>query len=696
MRKLILIIFVITLLFPLRSVAVTQGNDEVSLLKPSDGQSVSGNYSVEWKITDSDVVDPVYFIDVFNMSCDQSGGNLGRLINSGATKNGENYTYLWDTTSGNISSSLQNQGNYCMRVCAILAEGGSVYSLCDKQSFVFGSGGTSTTNSSPVIESVKEGFVLSLNQVFNYKVIATDPDSDTITFSLLNAPDFLTIDQSTGEISGKPTEVGDIKFIVKVDDGNDGITTEEFIMRVQVEGIKKEIEFSFPMSGSIVTGSNNEIKWKVSSGIQVKTIVLSFSQDREKWSELTRLDRDTSSYKWDIKDIDPGDYYLKVELTDTNNKLFEIISEKFNVSSTTAVSQTEITDLFPTEGTTINNNRPVISANFNTPEGVVIKPEDVKFTLNERIDLTVCQTLANSISCNVVSELMDGSYKAYIELKDSTGSTIVKEWPFTVKTADNKSSENVSSGINTFQLIIIIFAIGFVLIVLPWSVYILLKRRKDSKSQTDKIVDQPQGVIYPVGGPLAVDNNSSIVPESSATTTNMPIAPIINNTPNEQVFTSPAPESPVQSMNIPVAPVVSNISTEPIHNQVVMPPQSDIPLSTQTSFQGVPYQPEAIEQSNIMSQPVQVPAVDIPSPVITQELPVTEIPTPVEPPEMYQQDEIPQWLQTPKNENIQVAPVTDNGGGNITEDIVTKSDLIEGAKVYDPYGIALNSDEDQT
>lgn len=97
-----------------------------------------------------------------------------------------------------------------------------------------------------------------------------------------------------------------------------------------------------------------------------------------------------------------------------------------------------------------------------------------------------------------------------------------------------------------------------------------------------------------------------------------------------------------------------------------------------------------------MSQPVQVPAVDIPSPVITQELPVTEIPTPVEPPEMYQQDEIPQWLQTPKNENIQVAPVTDNGGGNITEDIVTKSDLIEGAKVYDPYGIALNSDEDQT
>lgn len=693
MRKLILIIFVITLLFPLRSVAVTQGNDEVSLLKPSNGQSVSGNYSVEWKITDLDVEDPAYFIDIFNMNCDQSGGNLGRLINSGATKSGENYTYLWDTTSGNISSSLQNQGNYCMRVCAILAEGGTVYSLCDKQSFVFGSGGTSTANSSPVIESVKEGFVVSLNQVFNYKVIATDPDNDSITFSLVNAPDFLTIDQSTGEVSGKPTEVGDIKFIVKVDDGNGGITTEEFIMRVQVEGIQKELNFSFPISGSIVTDSNNEIKWKVSSGIQVKTIVLSFSQDREKWSELTKLDRDTGSYKWDIKDIDPGEYYLKAEFTDTNNKLFEIISEKFNVSATTAVSQTEITDLFPTEGTTTNNNRPVISANFNTPEGVVIKPEDVKFTLNERIDLTVCQTLANSISCNVVSELMDGTYKAYIELKDSTGSTIVKEWPFTVKTTDNKSSENVSSRINTFQLIIIIFAVGFVLIVLPWSVYVVLKRRKDGKSQTDNISDQPQGVIYPVGGPLAGEDDSSIVPENSATTTNTPIAPIISNTLNEQVITSPISENPVQAMNIPIAPEVSNISTEPVHTQVVVPPQSDASLS---SFQGVPSQPEAVGQSSVMSQIVQTPVVDISSPVITQGFPVTEIPAPVEPPAMYQQDEIPQWLQTQKNENIQVAPIADNGGGNVTEDIVTKSDLIEGAKVYDPYGIALNSDEDQT
>lgn len=696
MRKLILIIFVITFLFPLRSVAVTQGNDDVSLLKPFDGQSISGNYSVEWKITDSDVEDPAYFIDIFNMNCDQSGGNLGRLVNSGATKNGENYTYLWDTTSGNISSSLQNQGNYCMRVCAILAESSSVYSLCDKQSFVFSSGGTSTANSSPVIEPVKEGFVVSLNQVFNYKVIATDPDNNTITFSLLNAPGFLTIDQSTGEVSGKPTEVGDIKFIVKADDGNGGITTEEFIMRVQVEGIKKEIEFSFPISGSLVTGSNNEIKWKVSSGIQVKTIVLSFSQDRKEWSELTRLDRDTSSYKWDIKDIDPGEYYLKAELTDTNNKLFEIISEKFNISATTVVNQTEITNLFPTEGTTINNNRPVISANFNIPEGVVIKPEDVKFTLNERIDLTVCQTLVNSISCNVVSELIDGSYKAYIELKDSTGSTIVKEWPFTVKTADNKSSENVSSGINTFQLIIIIFAIGFVLIVLPWSVYILLKRRKDSKSQTDKIADQPQGVIYPVGGPLVVDNDLSIAPESSAITTNIPIAPIISNPSNEPVFTSPVSENPVQAMDIPVAPAVSNTSTEPIHTQVAVPSQSDTPLSTLTSFQGVPYQSETTGQSSVMSQPVQTPVVDVSNPVPTQEVLVTEIPTPVEPPEMYQQDEIPQWLQTPKNENIQVAPVADTGGGNMMEDIVTKSDLIEGAKVYDPYGIALNSDENQT
>lgn len=657
-RKIILLVFIITLLFPVRLNAVTQGSDEVTLVRPTSGQNVSGNFSVEWKITETDVTDPAYFIDIFNLSCDQSGGNIGRLINSGATRNGDMYSYSWDTTSGNIASSLQNQGNYCMRVCGILAEGGNVYSLCDKQSFVFSSGGQSQSNKPPVIEPSKEGFSVTLNQVFSYKVIASDPDNDVITFSLVNAPDFLSIDSRTGEVSGKPTEVGDIKFIVKADDGKGGVTTEEFVMKVQVEGARKEVEFSFPVSGSSVTPDNNEIKWEVDSNIQVRTIVLSFSQDRSNWQEITRLDRNTSSYKWNVSDLEPGEYYLRIQLTDTANKLFEIISEQFNVSAATVVDQTEITNLFPTEGSIINNNRPVISASFNTPEDVTIDPEDVKFTLNDRIDLTVCETLASGISCNVLSELADGQYKAYIELMDSDGSTVVKEWSFNVNVGGGSSTgDGLLSG-NILQLIIIILAVGFVLIALPWSLYVFLKKRKSSKTETEKLPDQPQQVIYPVGGP---DDQSA----SAAPIGTQPIVTSVTQ-PVEQPLTD-QPQTPVTQPQTEVVQPVQPQTTEQLGQAQV--DQVTPPVATAQSALEPSTQPTAVEP---------------------------DMPAPVSPPGMYSQEEIPQWLQTDSNEDVKAASAAGSVAESAMEDIVSKADVLEGSKVYDPYGLALNSDESQT
>jgi len=689
-RKIILIIFLITLLFPLRLSAVTQGSDEVTLLKPTNGQNVSGSYSVEWKMTDPDVNDPAYFIDIFNLSCEQSGGNIGRLINSGASKNGDTYSYSWDTASGNLSGSLQNQGNYCMRVCGILAEGGSVYSLCDKQSFVFSSGGQSATNTPPVIESSKEGFSVTLNQVFSYKVVASDPEGDNITFSLVNAPDFLTINSTTGEVSGKPTEVGDIKFIVKADDGKGGITTQEFVMKVQVAGARKEVEFSFPVSGSSVTSDNNEIKWDVDSSIQVRTIVLSFSKDKNSWQEITRLDRDTGSYKWNVNEIDPGEYYLRIQLTDTSNKLFEIVSQSFNVSASTVVDRTEITGLSPSEGSTLNNNRPVISASFNTPEGVVIDPEDVKFTLNERIDLAVCEILSTGISCNVLSELSDGQYKVYIELVDSDGATIVKEWSFNVNMSGGSSGGDIMSG-NTLQLIIIIFAVGFVLIALPWSLYIFLKRRKNNKDQTEKISDQPQQVIHPVGGPEGQTPMIGTQPLAGSENT----APVVGtqsliDTQSVGVSDNIPAATPMSQVAAPMSPSVEPVSQLEVSSAVM-------PVNNVSGFEGNPVAvgPEPIVTEAAQTPALEVPSMDSPQPPVLSDN-ISAIPAPVAPPEMYNQEEIPQWLQETNSEDVKAASTEGGVAESAMEDIVNKADVLEGSKVYDPYGLALNSDESQS
>jgi len=60
--------------------------------------------------------------------------------------------------------------------------------------------------------------------LYQYQVEATDPDNDTLTYSLLQSPDDMTIDSETGTISWTPTEeqLGTQKLALKVEDGKGG------------------------------------------------------------------------------------------------------------------------------------------------------------------------------------------------------------------------------------------------------------------------------------------------------------------------------------------------------------------------------------------------------------------------------------------------------------------------------------------
>jgi len=80
-------------------------------------------------------------------------------------------------------------------------------------------------NSSPVIESdpvttAKEG------AVYTYDVEATDPNEDTLTYSLTISPTGMTINSTTGVITWTPTDaqVGENEVVVEVSDGNKSAT----------------------------------------------------------------------------------------------------------------------------------------------------------------------------------------------------------------------------------------------------------------------------------------------------------------------------------------------------------------------------------------------------------------------------------------------------------------------------------------
>ncbi len=78
-------------------------------------------------------------------------------------------------------------------------------------------------NSSPVIESdpvttAKEGVV------YTYDVEATDPNEDTLTYSLTVSPTGMTINSTTGVISWTPAAAGSFDVTVEVSDGSKSAT----------------------------------------------------------------------------------------------------------------------------------------------------------------------------------------------------------------------------------------------------------------------------------------------------------------------------------------------------------------------------------------------------------------------------------------------------------------------------------------
>ena len=112
-------------------------------------------------------------------------------------------------------------------------------------------------NSAPVIESTpittaKEGVA------YTYDVEATDPNGDTLEFSLLVHPTGMTINSTTGVISWTPTEaqIGANEVVVEVSDGSKS-ATQPFTIGVDIT-LLTSIEV-LPTSMSITAGSSKTI-----------------------------------------------------------------------------------------------------------------------------------------------------------------------------------------------------------------------------------------------------------------------------------------------------------------------------------------------------------------------------------------------------------------------------------------------------
>jgi large repetitive protein len=118
--------------------------------------------------------------------------------------------------SGIISSSALSTNN----VVVTVTDG----TLSSSISFTWAVTGT-TLNKPPVISSTPVTSVYK-GRLYTYSVKASDPDGDTLTYSLTTKPSGMTINSTSGQISWTPSSTGTYSVKVRVTDSNGAYTTQ--------------------------------------------------------------------------------------------------------------------------------------------------------------------------------------------------------------------------------------------------------------------------------------------------------------------------------------------------------------------------------------------------------------------------------------------------------------------------------------
>ena len=92
----------------------------------------------------------------------------------------------------------------------------------------------SVVNEAPVFVSEANQEALA-GKPYRYSAKATDADGDTLSYSLVNGPEGLTVDSKTGELLWNPaaTDVGTTQVTIQVEDGHGGADTQAYTLSVK-------------------------------------------------------------------------------------------------------------------------------------------------------------------------------------------------------------------------------------------------------------------------------------------------------------------------------------------------------------------------------------------------------------------------------------------------------------------------------
>jgi RHS repeat-associated protein len=134
------------------------------------------------------------------------------------------YLFAFSTSAGIQRLVLETENKQTIEIFVNDGKGGEVaqtYTLNIVES---------STNQAPLITSTPETNI-TLGETYEYQVEATDPNNDPLSYSLIDSPDGMKIDEF-GKITWNSTAIGEFTLSIEVSDGKGGVDTQVYNLKV--------------------------------------------------------------------------------------------------------------------------------------------------------------------------------------------------------------------------------------------------------------------------------------------------------------------------------------------------------------------------------------------------------------------------------------------------------------------------------
>lgn len=221
--------------------------------------------------------------------------------------------------------------------------------------------GAETVNRSPVFTSLPIETAI-VGSPYIYTVAATDPDGDSLTYSLVASPATMTIDAATGEIRWTPsaaetTAQSDQSVVVRVTDGKGGEAQQQFSIWAQS---------TIATNAAPVITSNAITQASIDQPYRYDVDAIDADNDLLQYSLVTApqgmvIDAASGQITWNATDQATGEFAVVVRVTDNRGGTGE---QSFSINrSATALSEIQGLIWDDRNGNTIRDSNLIQGAN---------------------------------------------------------------------------------------------------------------------------------------------------------------------------------------------------------------------------------------------------------------------------------------------------------------------------------------------